>query len=59
MEIKFNSDGNLPLKKTLELYIMIIVVSCVFYEDNKYYRQVFLDEWFYKLAATGANTFAK
>ena len=44
MKIEFNPDDDLPLKKTLELYNMVIVARCVFYEDNKYYPQVFLDE---------------
>ena len=42
--MKFNSDDDLPLKKTLKLYNMVIVVRCVFHEDNKYYPQVLLDE---------------
>ena len=41
MKIKFNSDKYLPLKKTLELLNMIVVV---FHEGNKYYPQVFSDE---------------
>ena len=45
MKIKFNSDKYLPLKKTLELLNMIIVV---FHEGNKYYAQVFSDECLYK-----------
>ena len=45
MKIKFNSDKYLPLKKTLELLNMIIVV---FHEGNKYYPQVFSDECLYK-----------
>ena len=49
MKIKFNSDGDLPLKKTLELYNMTIVVWSIFHEDKKYYLQVFLDECLYKL----------
>ena len=49
MEIIFNSDDDLLLKKTLELYNMVTVVRFVFHEDNKCYPQVFLDEWFYKL----------
>lgn len=45
MKIKFNSDKYLPLKKTLELLNMIVVV---FHEGNKYYPQVFSDECLYK-----------
>ena len=40
MEIKFNSDDDLPLKKTLELYNMVIIVRSIFHEDKKYYSQV-------------------
>ena len=35
-------------KKILELYNMIIVVRSVFQGNNKYYGQVFLDEFVYK-----------
>ena len=49
MKIKFNSDDKLPLKKTLEIPIMTIVVRTVFIENNKYYRQIFLDECLYKI----------
>ena len=44
MEIKFDSDDDLPLNKKLEVLSMIIVNRAVFYKDNKYYSQVFLDE---------------
>ena len=33
----------------LEIPIIIIVVRAVFYENNKYYLQVFLEEYLYKL----------
>ena len=49
MKIKFNSDHDLTLNKTLELPNMIIVVRSVFYEGNKYYPQVFLEVCLYKL----------
>ena len=49
MKIKFDSDDKLPLKKTIEIPVMIIVVRAIFYENNKYYPQVLLDECFYKL----------
>ena len=41
MKIKFNSDDDLPLKKTLELRKMITVIESVFHEGNKYYTQAF------------------
>ena len=49
MKIKFNSDDKLPLNKTIEVPIMIIVVRAIFLENNKYYPQVFLDKCLYKI----------
>ena len=48
-KIKFNSDDDSRLKKTLELHNMVIVLRSVFHEGKKYYPQVSLDECFYKL----------
>ena len=42
MKIKFNSDEELPLNKTIEISSMTIVVRTIFLENNKY-PQVFLD----------------
>ena len=47
--MKFNSDEELPLNKTIKIPNMTIVVRAVFHENNKYYPQVFLDECLYKL----------
>ena len=47
MKIKFNSDDDLPLKKTLEPCNMIALVRSVFHEDKKYCLQVFLNECLY------------
>ena len=49
MKIKINSVDELPLNKTIEISSMIIVVRAVFYENNKYYLQVVLDECLCKL----------
>ena len=49
MKIKFHSDDDLPLKKTLELYDIMIVVRSVFNDGSKYYPHVFLDYCFSKL----------
>ena len=43
-KIKFSSDDNLPLNKTLKFHQMTITIRCVFSEDNKLYPQVFLDD---------------
>ena len=49
MNIKFNSDDELPLDKMIEIPSMIIAVRAVFHENNKYYLQIFLDQYLYKL----------
>ena len=59
MKIKFKSDDDLPLKKRLQRYNMIINIKSVFHEGNKNYPQFFLDIYLYKLGATRANKFAK
>ena len=41
MEIKFNSDGKLPLNKVIEIPSMRIVVRAIFLENSKCYPQVF------------------
>ena len=47
MKIKFNSDDDLPLNKSLKFSLMTIAIRCVFKEDNELYPQVFLDEALY------------
>ena len=49
MKIKFNSDDELPLTKTIEIPTITIAVRAVFHENNKYYSQVSSDECLYKL----------
>ena len=44
MKIKFNSDDNLPLNKTLKLHNVIVIARSVFEEDGKFYLQIYLDE---------------
>ena len=44
MKIKFTSDYELPLNKTIEIPPITIVVRAIFLKNNKYYPQVFLDE---------------
>ena len=50
MEIKFNSDDDLPLNKPLKFCLMTITIRPVFEEDGKLYPQVFLDDALYKNA---------
>ena len=50
MKIKFNSNGNLPLKKPLKFHVMTIIIRSVFEEDGKLDLQLFLDETLYELS---------
>ena len=49
MKIKFDSDNNLPLNKTLKLHNTIIILRSVFEEDGKFYPQIYLDKCLYEL----------
>ena len=49
MKIKFSSDYDLPLNKSLKLRLMTITIRHVFEEDGKLYPQVFLDDILYEL----------
>ena len=50
MNIKFNSDDDLPLNKPLKFHSMTITIRSVFEEDGKLYSQVFLDDTLYELS---------
>ena len=49
MKIKFSSDDDLPLSKSLKFCLMTTTIRCVFKEDNELYLQVFLDNTLYEL----------
>ena len=49
MKIKFNSDDDLQLNKSLKFRLMTVTIRCVFKEDNELYPQVFLDDTLYEL----------
>ena len=49
MKNKFDSDGNLPSNKTIEIPIVTIVVRAIFHGNNKYYPQITLYECPYKI----------
>ena len=48
-KIKFSSDDELPLYKTIEVPTMTIAARTIFLEDSKYYPQVFLDGFLDKI----------
>ena len=49
MKIKFNSDDNIPLNKSLKFHMMTIIIRSVFEEDGKLYPPVLLDDTLYEL----------
>ena len=46
-KFRFNSDIDLPLYTIIEFRSLVINVSCVIGEDNKYYPEIYLDECLY------------
>ena len=55
MKIKFYSDHELPLNKTIKIPTITIVVRAIFLENNKYYPQVFLHECLCKIYMKSKN----
>ena len=51
MKIKFNSDNNLPLNKSLKFHAMTITIRPFFEEAGKLYSQVYLGQCLYELRA--------
>ena len=49
MQIKFNSDDDIPLNKVLKLLTATVVIRNIFEKDGKYYPQSFLDEFLYEV----------
>ena len=49
MEIEFNKDDNLPLNKALKLYLLPIIVRCIFEEDGKFSPGLYLEDCLYEL----------
>ena len=49
MKIKFDTNDNLPLNKTLKSHNKAIVIRSVFEEDGKFYPQMYLDDCLYEL----------
>ena len=49
MKIKFDTDNNLPLNKSLKLHNLTIIIRSVFEEDGKFHPQIYLDECLHQL----------
>ena len=50
MKIKFNSDGDIPLNKELNLPTIAVSIRNIFEKDGKYYPQIFLVSRMYDLS---------
>ena len=48
-KIKFNTDDDLPLNKSLNLHILAIIVRSVFEDEGKSCPQIYLDDSLYDL----------
>ena len=42
-KIRFKSNDDLPLNKTIKLLLLKIIITCVFNEDGTFYPQLYLD----------------
>ena len=49
MNIKFDTDYNLPLNKQLKLHMLTIIVRSVFEEHGKFYLHLYSDDSWYEL----------
>ena len=49
MEIKFDTDDDLPLNKRLKFPTIAIVFRSAFEENDKFYPHMYLDERLYEL----------
>ena len=48
LKIRFESNNDLPLNKSIKLLLLTIIIRSVFSEDGKFYFQLFLDEALYE-----------
>ena len=42
-KIKFESNDDLPMNKSIKLHLLTIFIRCVFSQGGKFYPQLFLD----------------
>ena len=47
LKIWFESNNDLSMNKPIKLFLLTIIIRCVFSEDNKFYPQVFLHDALY------------
>ena len=46
-KIRFSSDIDLPLGTLIQFKILTIIIRCIIKKDDKYYREIYLDECLY------------
>ena len=49
MKIKIESNNILSADKDVNIHLATIIIRPIFDQDGKYYPQLFLDDWLYKL----------
>ena len=49
MKIKFNTNDNIPLNKSIYFPTITIIIRSVTKKDDKYYPQLFLDDCLYEV----------
>ena len=49
MKIRFKSNDDLPLNKSLRLRLLTIIIRSIISEDGTFYPQLFLDDALYEL----------
>ena len=47
-KLRFSSDVDLPLDTLTEFHLLTIVINCVIEKANKYYPEIYLDEYLYE-----------
>ena len=48
-KIRFESDDDLPMNKSMKLHFIAIIIRCVISKGCKFYPQLFLDDALYEL----------
>ena len=47
-KLRFSPDVDLPLDTLTEFHMLTIVINCVIEKGNKYYPEIYLDEYLYE-----------
>ena len=47
-KLRFSSDVDLPLDTLIEFHLLTTAINCIIEKGNKYYPEIYLDEYLYK-----------